>query len=117
MEGVLAEGQLEVMIIPTGSQGNDRDIRVVTESWTVPDLRIVVYRKSSDPRSGDNTMRLSNISRNEPDPQLFLPPADYQVVEETGPFTIHYAQKEHLSGLGVLRRDVTMAAFRHTQFP
>jgi len=92
MEGVLVEGRRQVQTIPAGAEGNDRDFSVVTETWTSPDLRTVVYRKTSDPRSGDNTTRLTNISRNEPDPQLFQPPADYQVVEETGPFTIHFGQ-------------------------
>ena len=92
MEGVLAEGQRLTTTIPAGSQGNDRDIHVVTETWTSPDLKMAVYRKTSDPRSGDSIMRLSNMSRNDPDPQLFQPPADYQVVDEAGPFTIRNQQ-------------------------
>ncbi len=92
MEGVLAEGQRQTMTIPAGSQGNDREIHVVTETWMSPDLKMAVYRKMSDPRTGDNIMRLTNISRNDPDPQLFQPPADYQVVDETGPFSIRFQQ-------------------------
>lgn len=92
MEGVLAEGQRQTMTIPTGSQGNDREIHVVTETWMSPDLKMAVYRKTSDPRTGDNIMRLTNISRNDPDPQLFLAPADYQLVDETGPFSIRFQQ-------------------------
>jgi hypothetical protein len=91
-DGILAEGQRQTMTIPAGSQGNDRDINVVTEMWTSPDLHMIIYRKSSDPRSGDSIMHFNNLSRNEPDPQLFLVPFDYQVVDETGPFTIHYGQ-------------------------
>ena len=91
-DGILAEGQRQTMTIPAGSQGNDRDINVVTEIWTSPDLHMIIYRKSSDPRSGDSIMHFNNLSRNEPDPQLFLVPFDYQVVDETGPFTIHYGQ-------------------------
>ena len=92
MEGVLAEGQRQTMTIPAGSQGNDREIHVITETWMSPDLKMAVYRKTSDPRTGDNIMRLSNISRNDPDPQLFQAPADYQMVDETGPFSIRYQQ-------------------------
>lgn len=91
-DGILAEGQRQTMTIRAGSQGNDRDINVVTEMWTSPDLHMVIYRKSSDPRSGDSIMHFNNLSRNEPDPQLFLVPPDYQVVDETGPFTIHHGQ-------------------------
>ena len=93
-DGILAEGQRQTMTIPAGSQGNDRDINVVTEMWTSPDLHMIIYRKSSDPRSGDSIMHFNNLSRNEPDPQLFLVPPDYQVVDETGPFTIHYEQSD-----------------------
>lgn len=91
-DGILADGQRQTMTIPANSQGNDRDIHVVTETWTSPDLHMVIYRKSSDPRSGDSVMHFKDLSRNEPDPQLFLVPPDYQVVDETGPFTIHYGQ-------------------------
>lgn len=92
MEGVLVEGQRQTTTIPAGSQGNDRDIHAIFETWTSPDLKMAVYRKTSDPRTGDSIMRLTNISRNDPDPQLFQPPADYQMVDETGPFSIHYQQ-------------------------
>jgi hypothetical protein len=91
-DGILAEGQRQTMTIPAGSQGNDRDINVVTEMWTSPDLHLIIYRKSSDLRSGDSIMQFNNLSRNEPDPQLVLIPPDYQVVDETGTFTIHYGQ-------------------------
>ena len=37
--------------------------------------------------------RLTNISRLEPDPLLFVVPADYTIVEESGPFTIKYPQQ------------------------
>jgi len=35
--------------------------------------------KTSDPRFGDSLYKLTNISRAEPDPQLFTVPSDYQV--------------------------------------
>jgi hypothetical protein len=40
--GILAEGQRQTMTIPAGSQGNDRDVNVVTEMWTSPDLHMVI---------------------------------------------------------------------------
>jgi hypothetical protein len=36
--------------------------------------------KHSDPRTGDNTYRLTNINRAEPDPSLFQVPPDYTVI-------------------------------------
>ena len=47
----------------------------------------------NDPRSGENTQKLTNIDRSEPDHSLFLPPADYTVVEEKGDFTIKWGSE------------------------
>ena len=49
-----------------GSQGNDRPFQVVNETWFSPDLKEMVLSKTIDPRSGENTTKLINISRNEP---------------------------------------------------
>ncbi|HLI83001.1 MAG TPA: hypothetical protein VKV17_03735 [Bryobacteraceae bacterium] len=94
IEGVLAEGMRHTTTYPVGSQGNDRPFSVTYETWTSPDLKgLTVLSKMNDPRSGENTTRLTNISRDEPDPGLFQPPPDYQVVDETGPFTMHFGQQ------------------------
>ena len=90
MEGLLVEGTRHTTVYPTGSQGNDRPITQVSERWWSPELKVMVLWTSNDPRNGENTQRLSNIDRSEPDPSLFLPPADYTVVEEKGDFTIKW---------------------------
>jgi hypothetical protein len=40
-----------------------------------------VLYKGSDPRCGGMTTQLSSISLAEPDPSLFIPPADYTIAE------------------------------------
>ena len=90
IEGVVAEGHRNTQTWPTGSVGNDRPFQVVNETWFSPDIKETVLSKNSDPRSGENTTKLINISRNEPSADLFMPPGDYQVVDETGPFQIHW---------------------------
>ncbi len=92
IEGVLAEGTRRTTVVPEGTEGNDRPFVITEETWTSPDLKIVVLSKTDDPPRGETTMKLTNISRNEPEPGLFQPPPDYQVVDETGPFTIRYNQ-------------------------
>jgi hypothetical protein len=83
MQGLLVAGTRRTTTWPAGSMmGNDRPITAVDETWTSPDLQIVVLSKRSDPRTGETTMRLVNISRDEPDPNLFQPPADYTITEE-----------------------------------
>lgn len=77
MEGVQVQGTRVTMTIPAGAMGNDRAIEIVTETWYSPELQTVVYRKHSDPRSGENIYRLTEIQRAEPDKSLFQVPADY----------------------------------------
>jgi hypothetical protein len=44
--------------------------------------------KHNDPRFGEQTYRLTNINRSEPDPSLFNPPNGYKLVTEpSGNFT------------------------------
>ncbi len=88
MEGVFVTGVRTTRTIPAGQIGNDKPISIVTEVWTSPDLKTVVYSKRSDPRMGDQTFQLTNISRSEPDPSLFTVPADFKIVE--GPKTMIY---------------------------
>jgi hypothetical protein len=88
INGVQAEGHRIIETIPAEAEGNDRPITVVSETWFSPELKLTVLSKRSDPRSGDSTTQILNLSRTEPDPSLFTVPADYSMVDETGPFTI-----------------------------
>lgn len=81
MEGVTAHGVRTTRTIPAGEVGNDQAINIVTEVWTSPDLKTVVYSKRSDPRVGDQTFRLTNIVPAEPDPSLFTIPSDLKLTE------------------------------------
>ena len=81
IEGVLAEGSRSTVVYPIGALGNDRPITTISETWVSPELKTIVLSKNSDPRNGDSTTRLTNISRSEPDPSLFQIPADYEVVD------------------------------------
>jgi hypothetical protein len=81
IEGVLAEGKRTTIVYPIGAVGNDRPITTVSETWMSTDLKTVVLSKHSDPRSGESTTRLTNISRAEPDPALFQIPSDYEIVD------------------------------------
>lgn len=89
-DGVLCEGNRMTVTIPVNAQDNDRPIVTTNESWFSPELKIQIFSKNSDPRSGENTFRITNLSRNQPDPNLFAVPPDYTVVDEKDSFTIHY---------------------------
>ena len=79
--GVKAEGKLRSYEIPAGEIGNSKAIVVADETWTSPELKVAVYTKHSDPRSGDVVFRLENIRKEEPAAALFGVPADYTVQE------------------------------------
>ena len=92
MEGIIVNGVRTTRTIPAGEIGNERPITVVTEVWTSPDLKTVVYSKRSDPRMGEQTYQLTNIVRAEPDASLFTVPGDFKIVE--GPQRIVYQPKQ-----------------------
>jgi hypothetical protein len=81
IEGVIAEGARATLTIPAGVIGNTLPLEIVDETWYSPELQIMVMTKRRDPRSGENTYRLTNLSRSEPDRSLFEVPADYTVAE------------------------------------
>ena len=79
IEGVEAEGTRTITTIPAGAIGNERSIEIVYERWFSKELQQVVYSKRSDPRFGEQTYRLTNINRSEPDPSLFSVPNGYRL--------------------------------------
>jgi len=81
LSGVLATHTRNTLTIPQGQIGNNRDIHVVNERWYSDDLQMLVKTVNSDPRFGENTYELTNISRDEPNPSLFQIPPDYAVLE------------------------------------
>lgn len=81
IEGILVEGTRTTVVHPVGSVDNDRPITAIQETWTSPELKVTVLEKDSDPRYGESTIRLANISRAEPDAALFQVPPDYQIID------------------------------------
>lgn len=81
MEGVSVEGRRITRVFPIGSMNNDRPITETVELWYSPDLDLTVLSKVSSLANGDQTNRITNISRTEPDPALFQVPSGYQIVD------------------------------------
>ncbi len=77
-DGVKADGTLTTHTIPAGTIGNEKPIVVTNERWFSPELHVVVYAKTADPRAGETTYRLTNVKRVEPPADLFRVPADYK---------------------------------------
>lgn len=81
MEGLTVTGVRTTRTILAGKVGNTEPIKIVTEVWTSPALKTVVYSKRSDPITGEDTFELSNISQTEPDPSLFTVPSEFKAVD------------------------------------
>ena len=81
VDGVAATGTRTTWTIAAGAIGNLQPIKIVSEQWFSPDLQLLVLTKHSDPRTGENTYRLQNIVRAEPDRSLFTVPPDYTLKE------------------------------------
>ena len=80
IEGLAVEGKRVTTTYPAGSQGNDRPFVVTHEVWRMSvEPKLVILSKTSDPRSGEKTERLTNIQIGEPSPTLFQVPSDYQI--------------------------------------
>jgi len=79
MEGVNAEGVRLTTTIEQGAIGNDRPIQSVTERWYSQELQTNVMTKRTDPRNGEEVVKLTNVHRGEPSPVLFELPPGYTV--------------------------------------
>jgi TonB family protein len=88
-QGFRAEGLRRTTAIPMGV--------IVTETWTAPELHIVVRQKIVDPRFGESTDELTRIRTGEQDTNLFRVPPDYNVVDESGDLTIPFTARARAS--------------------
>jgi hypothetical protein len=79
-EGVMAEGTRTTSVMEVGAIGNDRPIRTTVERWYSPELQITIQQTTNDPRSGEESLRMVNVRRGEPDASLFVVPPGYQLI-------------------------------------
>jgi hypothetical protein len=81
MEGLSVHGRRTTITYPIGALGNDREIANVSEIWSNTELGLMILQDRSDPRNGETVTKLENVSRSQPDPTLFQPPAHYKIVD------------------------------------
>jgi len=83
IQGVEARGTRTTSTIAAGEVGNDTPLVTTTEKWTAVAVGLkglMVREITDDARSGKYAKELTSISQEEPDPALFRPPADYEIV-------------------------------------
>jgi TonB family protein len=84
MEGLPVKGVRVTQTYAAGTLGNDRPLTIVTEYWYAAQLRLNLLTKRTDPRHGVQTVRVTELNRQEPDASLFAIGDDYKVVNEAG---------------------------------
>jgi hypothetical protein len=93
IEGVQATGRRITITVPVGQLGNDRPMQIVDERWESPELKhLLIYSRTSDPRTGVVEYRLTNIRRTEPPPDLFVVPSDYTVGSQGQGIWLEFAE-------------------------
>jgi hypothetical protein len=85
MEGMTVHGERIIRTVPANVSGTGQPVVVTDEYWYSDDLHLNMLVKHDDPRSGAQTMTVTELKRGDPDPQLFVIPSDYKVVDETPP--------------------------------
>jgi len=87
IQDVEARGTRTTTTIPAGAIGNSEPLVRTSEFWraTQPGLDLAVRTITDDPQTGKMTKELENLDINEPNPSLFQPPADYEVVQKDAP--------------------------------
>ena len=86
IDGISATGTRTTRAYEGEVMENGQPVVMVTESWLARDLQIVILSETDDNDSGRDSMKLTNIVRAEPNPQLFAIPPGY-TVKDTGATT------------------------------
>jgi hypothetical protein len=77
--GIAARGERTTVTLPAGSVGNNVPLLIVQERWYSADLEIAVMTHHTDPRTGETTVRYTEVHRGDPDPARFQVPAGYRI--------------------------------------
>ncbi|HEY7188569.1 MAG TPA: hypothetical protein VH436_18555 [Vicinamibacterales bacterium] len=71
ISGVVTTGRRVTKVVWVGVLGNDEPIRIVDERWESPELKLLIYSRYSNSRTGDIQYSLTNIQQVEPAEGLF----------------------------------------------
>ena len=85
IQGLEAHGTRTTTTIPAGTIGNEAPLVSVTERWTALTVGLnglIVREIIDDPQMGKWTKELTSIDQSDPDPSVFQPPSNYEIVTE-----------------------------------
>jgi hypothetical protein len=82
MEDLNVTKTRETLTISAGTMGNERPLVTTREFWYSPEIETNILTIRKDPREGTQVVRLSAISRSEPDAKMFQVPEGYTVQDD-----------------------------------
>lgn len=83
MENTVVHGVRKTRTISATASGTGKPIVVVDEYWYSDELHLNMLVKHDDPRTGQQTVTITQVNRSEPPAATFEIPADYKIVDET----------------------------------
>jgi hypothetical protein len=83
LNGLQAKGTRQTYTVSAQSSGTGDPVEVMDEDWYSEELHLNLLVRHSDPRTGIETIGLSNLKRDEPPASMFRIPAGYQVLDIT----------------------------------
>ena len=86
IQGIATRGCRVSTSVPAGTRGNNQAYTSTLETWTSPELRLILLATLHDPgMNEDETAEAVNIQRGEPDAALFQIPAGHPIMEPETP--------------------------------
>ncbi len=86
IENLEVVGSREVTTLNAGVLGDQKAEPTVREFWYSPRLQVNLITKRFDPHaSAIQDIELRQITLSEPDPKLFVPPAEYRMIQMSAP--------------------------------
>lgn len=79
LDGIDVVGTRETVTINAGAIGNSQAMSITREFWYSPDLQVNLAITRKDPREGTQVVRVHEVTRAEPDPNLFKVPDGFAV--------------------------------------
>ena len=94
--GLEVQHSRETTTLYSGTVGNTKTILRSVEYWYSADLGLNVQIKRHDPRDGDQTLWISDVSLSVPDSEMFKVPADYRIIDHRKPGSVGQASSSDL---------------------
>jgi hypothetical protein len=83
--GIEVHGYRRTMTLSTKASGTDQPVVITDEYWYSEELHLNMLASHSDPRTGNLTVSVTQLNRNEPAADFFEVPSGYKLVDTTPP--------------------------------